>query len=44
MYFLFGNADLSKLKSRSGQPLISQEPIYETNLVFPPLVEQEKIR
>jgi restriction endonuclease S subunit len=35
--------DLSKLRSKSGQPLVSQEPIYAQRFAFPPKAEQEMI-
>lgn len=35
--------DLSKLRNRGGQPLISQQPIYSKKIFSPPLKEQEKI-
>jgi type I restriction enzyme S subunit len=37
------HASLDKLRSKGGQPLISQTPIYELQLAFPPLPEQQKI-
>ena len=35
--------DISRLRSKGGQPLISQKPIYLTKLNLPPLPEQRKI-
>ncbi len=35
--------DLSKLRSKGGQPLVSQEPIYAQRFAFPPRPEQEAI-
>ncbi|PCH74712.1 MAG: hypothetical protein COC12_03435 [Rhodobacteraceae bacterium] len=35
--------DVSKLRSKGGQPLVSQKPIYGTRLALPPLPEQRKI-
>lgn len=35
--------DLSKLRNKGGQPLVSQKPIYALKFVFPPLPEQRKI-
>lgn len=35
--------DLSKVRSKGGQPLISQEPIYALRFSFPPVAEQLKI-
>jgi type I restriction enzyme S subunit len=35
--------DLSKLRSKGGQPLISQQPIYLYKIILPPLPEQQKI-
>lgn len=37
------NYDLSKLRSKGGQPLVSQKPIYSLSFAFPPLPEQKKI-
>lgn len=35
--------DLSNLRSKGGQPLVSQEPIYAQNFAFPPIEEQQSI-
>lgn len=35
--------DVSKLRSKGGQPLVSQEPIYAQIFAFPPLEEQGSI-
>jgi type I restriction enzyme, S subunit len=35
--------DLSKLRNKSGQPLVSQKPIYEYEVKLPTLPEQRKI-
>jgi type I restriction enzyme S subunit len=35
--------DLSKLRNKGGQPLISQKPIYSFLISIPPLLEQQKI-
>lgn len=35
--------DLSKLRSKGGQPLVSQKPIYSQSFVLPPRQEQERI-
>ncbi len=35
--------DLSNLRSKGGQPLVSQKPIYATRFALPPLAEQRKI-
>lgn len=35
--------DLSRLRNKGGQPLISQKPIYGLKIPFPPLSEQKKI-
>ncbi len=35
--------DVSKLRSKGGQPLVSQEPIYAQRFAFPPRPEQEVI-
>ncbi|GAA0679815.1 restriction endonuclease subunit S [Rheinheimera tangshanensis] len=35
--------DLSRLRNKGGQPLISQKPIYALKISFPPLAEQFKI-
>lgn len=35
--------DLSRLRNKGGQPLISQKPIYAVKLPMPPLPEQRKI-
>jgi type I restriction enzyme S subunit len=35
--------NLSKLRNKGGQPLISQKPIYSKKIPLPPLPEQEKI-
>lgn len=43
MYYQLLKQNLNKLRSKSGQPLISQKPIYETMITFPPIIEQEKI-
>ncbi len=37
------NYDLSRLRNKGGQPLISQKPIYGLRLLIPPLPEQQKI-
>ena len=43
MYYQLLKQNLNKLRRKSGQPLISQKPIYETMITFPPIIEQEKI-
>ena len=35
--------DLSRLRNKGGQPLVSQKPIYAVKLPIPPLPEQRKI-
>jgi type I restriction enzyme S subunit len=35
--------DLSRLRKKGGQPLITQQPIYQLRLSLPPLPEQKKI-
>lgn len=35
--------DLSRLRKKGGQPLVTQKPIYALKLPFPPLPEQQKI-
>lgn len=35
--------DVSKLRSKGGQPLVSQEPIYAQTFAFPPIDEQKSI-
>lgn len=35
--------DVSKLRSKGGQPLVSQEPIYAQCFTFPPIFEQKSI-
>lgn len=35
--------DLSRLRNKGGQPLVSQKPIYAVKLPIPPLQEQQKI-
>lgn len=35
--------DLSRLRNKGGQPLVSQKPIYAVKLPMPPLPEQRKI-
>ncbi|MBB1268477.1 restriction endonuclease subunit S [Shewanella sp. SR44-3] len=35
--------DLSRLRNKGGQPLVSQKPIYAVKLPLPPLPEQQKI-
>ena len=35
--------DLSRLRNKGGQPLVSQKPIYGLKLTVPPLPEQKKI-
>lgn len=35
--------DLSRLRNKGGQPLISQKPIYNQKIPLPPLPEQQKI-
>jgi len=35
--------DVSRLRSKGGQPLVSQKPIYSTKFFLPPLPEQRKI-
>jgi type I restriction enzyme S subunit len=35
--------DISRLRSKGGQPLISQEPIYAQKFAFPPIGEQKAI-
>ncbi|HCH3679885.1 TPA: restriction endonuclease subunit S [Vibrio parahaemolyticus] len=35
--------DLSRLRNKGGQPLVSQKPIYAVKLPMPPLSEQRKI-
>ena len=41
--YLLKFANLEKLRNETGQPLISQKPIYDLVLAFPPLHEQKKI-
>ena len=46
MQFLFNLltfTDLSKLRSKGGQPLVSQQPIHDHVVAMPPLEEQEEI-
>ena len=43
MYYKLCHASLGKLRSKGGQPLVSQGPIYELNLGFPKLDEQVKV-
>ena len=43
MFYLLINDNLSKLRNKGGQPLISQQPIYLEKILLPPLAEQEKI-
>lgn len=43
IFYQLTHASLDTLRSKGGQPLISQAPIYELSLVFPPLPEQQKI-
>ncbi len=35
--------NVSRLRSKGGQPLVSQQPIYKIKLVIPPLPEQQNI-
>ena len=35
--------DLGKLKSKTGQPLVSQKPIYDLPISLPPICEQKKV-
>jgi type I restriction enzyme S subunit len=41
--YLLQQINLSKLRNKSSQPLISQAPIYSLKVLLPPLKEQEKI-
>ena len=43
MYYLLSFCDLSKLRKKGGQPLVSQKPIMELEVALPPLEEQAKI-
>ncbi|AZQ85322.1 restriction endonuclease subunit S [Colwellia sp. Arc7-635] len=43
IFYQLTHASLDKLRSKGGQPLISQTPIYELSLGFPPFPEQQKI-
>jgi type I restriction enzyme, S subunit len=43
MVYKLQHFDLSKLRTKGGQPLISQEPIYSSKVSIPSLPEQEKI-
>jgi len=43
LYYFFDFLDLSKLKNQTGQPLISQPPIYNLIIPLPPLPEQHRI-
>ncbi len=43
LYETFGFIGLENLAERTGQPKITQEPIYNLKIPFPPLKEQEKI-
>ena len=43
MFFLLSHINLSRLRNKGGQPLISQQPIYIEKILLPPLAEQEKI-
>jgi len=35
--------NLGKLRSKTGQPLVSQKPIYDLQISLPPICEQQKI-
>ena len=43
MFYLMTFSNLSKLRSKGGQPLISQKPISEFIVAMPPIEEQQKI-
>lgn len=43
MYYLLQKINLNKYRNKSGQPLISQKPIYCTIIAMPKIAEQEKI-
>ena len=43
VFQLLGYSKLSRLRKESGQPLVSQQPIYELKVLTPPLPEQQKI-
>jgi type I restriction enzyme, S subunit len=42
-FYLLTYHNLSKLRSRSGQPLVSQKPIYDYEVKLPLVIEQRKI-
>ena len=43
LFYLMTFSNLSKLKSKGGQPLVSQQPIHEYQVALPPLNEQHSI-
>ncbi|MGG0358446.1 restriction endonuclease subunit S [Bacillus tropicus] len=43
LYYLLKYNNLGRLRSQSGQPLISQKPIYELEVDFAPKEEQQRI-
>lgn len=43
MYYLLQKINLNKYRNKSGQPLISQKPIYCTIIAMPKIAEQEKV-
>lgn len=43
VYQLLDFSELSKLRKESGQPLVSQQPIYDLSVFTPPFPEQKKI-
>lgn len=43
VHHLLDYSELRRLRKVSGQPLVSQQPIYDLSVVTPPLPEQQKI-
>ena len=43
LYYILNFRDLSRLRNKGGQPLVSQKPIYLLRIPLPPLPEQKKI-
>jgi type I restriction enzyme S subunit len=43
VYQLLVFSQLNKLRKETGQPLVSQQPIYDLSVLTPPLPEQQKI-
>jgi len=43
LFYLMTFSNLSKLRSKGGQPLVSQQPIHEYQVALPPLNEQNSI-